>query len=184
MHSFQIPNCAPDTWKRKAGCRFIIVIIIVKISIGFISQSSKGECYRKRLLSNIAFGLSSRKVRVGQGENEGNLVTHSLSAKKYVTCDMWHVSWECKKYFATCFHLLESHKLSKIRIIWGQTGSMRREGGEGGGWEYRGCLGAVVTACEAKESIVALCAFGQSVPALPSVSFFSLPISIFLLYNF
>ena len=59
---------------------------------------------------------------------------------------------------------------------------MRRE--RGGDWEYRGCLGAVVTACEAKESIVALCAFGQSVPALPSVSFFSLPISIFLLNNF
>ena len=60
----------------------------------------------------------------------------------------------------------------------------RGRGGRGGDWEYRGCLGAVVTACEAKESIVALCAFGQSVPALPSVSFFSLPISIFLLNNF
>ena len=45
---------------------------------------------KKRLLLTIAFGLSSRKVRVGQGKNEGNLVTHSLSAKEYVTCDMCH----------------------------------------------------------------------------------------------
>ena len=106
LHSFQIPNCAPDTWKRKAACRFII---IVTITIGCGSQSSKGECYRKkRLLLNIAFGLSSRNVRVGQGKNEGDLVTQSLSAKEYVTCVM-----RMQKYFATCFHLSESHKLSE-----------------------------------------------------------------------
>ena len=67
----------------------------------------------------------------GRARGKWGKPCHSLTFCKEI-CDMWHVSWECKKYFATCFHLLESHKLSKIRIIWGQTGSMRREGGAWG----------------------------------------------------
>ena len=81
---------------------------------------------KKRLLLNIAFGFSSRKVRVGQGKNEGNLVTHSLSAKEHVTCVM-----RMQKIFRNIFPSIRKPQTIEIGIISSQTGSLRRGGGGG-----------------------------------------------------
>ena len=131
LHSFQIPNCAPDTWKRKAACR---LIIIVTISIGCGSQSSKGECYRKKApFVEYCIWIVFSECQGRAGEKWGK-PCHSLTFCKGI-CDMCH---ENAKIFRYMFSSIR--KPQTIRIIIGQTGSMRRE--RGGDWEYRGCLGA------------------------------------------